>query len=353
MDDPDLLLVQQAEGASSDAAGRLRGLGLRPLAVPGLAEASASLARVAVDLVVLDLPLSDLEGDPTLREIAAEHTVVVLVESAPPSWLGELGVAVLEREEEGRHWERLTDILAEVRPTAEEPGPADPGLSELQAGLFVRFMAGLAHDINNVLSGVMGYASLLTHRLGERHPDSRFAKAIADSAAQAATVTDQALQSIRMLGRDTRPASIEDLFRGAERLLSAALPKSLSLDPRFGDGLPAAAPPPGETLALLAGVCLHVGDGFSAGASPSTLTIRVRALPPESDSPTRLEVEFLHDVFPEAAEKTVTGRGGIQVAPVRFSLLQEMARRLGGDLRIVPAAEGKRRLRLNLPAASA
>ena len=351
----DLLLVQGGPGAMPDPTDTLRRLGHRPFAVSDLTAAVARLAHLAVDAVLVDMPPEDLERNPAFHELAAGQALVVLLDGEAPPWLADLDVTLLPREKAGRHWERLADLVTRIEEPAEEPPEeapaADPRLSELQANVFVRLMAGLAHDINNVLSGVMGYASLLSHKLGERHPDSRFAKAIADSAARAAGMTDQALQSIRLLGHGSRPASLGDLLDGAERLMVAALPKSLGLDRQFGPELPAANCPPGELLSLLVGVCLHVGD--AVGLNSSTLKIRARALPAEGSALTVIEVEFTHDLFSEDqdAAEIVAGRGGIQVPPVPLDLLQEMAQRLGGDIE-AETAEDARTLRLRLVAAA-
>ena len=72
---------------------------------------------------------------------------------------------------------------------------------------------GVAHDLNNILAGVSGYAELMLLRLPEDSPSRKHAKAIRDSGLRAAAVVTDLLTISRNAASDKKVTNLNRLIR--------------------------------------------------------------------------------------------------------------------------------------------
>lgn len=190
-----------------------------------LAQASADLQDRAWDLVLLDLSLPDSRGLETLSAIRELSTTPVVILTADDrSQLAEEAVQA------GAHgclvkwnfdgsglWQAMSDAIEESR--------ADQSLEErvLQTQRLESLgvlAGGVAHDFNNMMTVVSGFAELI--KLNATGTLREYADRIQDVSFKASSLANQMLAYAR---RDTRPPSILDLSRavsGMKDLLVAA-----------------------------------------------------------------------------------------------------------------------------------
>ncbi|SHI95271.1 PAS domain S-box-containing protein [Malonomonas rubra DSM 5091] len=100
-----------------------------------------------------------------------------------------------------------------------------------------RLAGGVAHDFNNILSAIIGYAELITHRLEQEHSCFRYVQEIRNSGERAAGLTKQLLAFSR---KQTRTPQTLDL--GAEALalsdmLRRLVGEQIDLQIEVGDNL--------------------------------------------------------------------------------------------------------------------
>ena len=98
---------------------------------------------------------------------------------------------------------------------------------------------GIAHDFNNILTGILGYASLLKYRLGEQADMQRFVQIIETSSLRAADLIRQLLA----FSRGTQPegyqlVSTNRIIRETSKLLESSLGKKVELELELSSSLP-------------------------------------------------------------------------------------------------------------------
>lgn len=358
----EILLVSGDAESSAVACARMRRDGHQAFAAGGVGEAIQRLAHQAVDAVALDVPSDRLPGRDDLARLAANGAVVVaLVDPDRAAHAAEellpLGIEYVVREAGGGHWDRLDQVVRDAHlrrsgaaTASGSGGPARTQGAAVRGMVFSRVMAGLAHDLNNALSGVMGYASLLTRRLGADHPDAGFVESIAAAAEDAAALTDQALRLVRLASR-SGGARLQELFDGLARLLPTALPKALRFEIDLDPSLRPVSMGTGALVDLLLGLCLQAGDLIQGARA--TLRIRGRNRDTADASAPRVEIELTHEAPASARGASCLARGGIQQASIQFATLRDMAGDAGGELSEETRPGGLRRVLLTLPASSA
>jgi PAS domain S-box-containing protein len=101
-----------------------------------------------------------------------------------------------------------------------------------------RLAGGVAHDYNNILTAIIGYADFLLLKLGEGSPLGREVREIRKAGMRAAVVTQQLLAfsrqqvfSVRVLDLN---ALIQDLEKMLRRFTSERISLALHLDPSLG-----------------------------------------------------------------------------------------------------------------------
>ncbi|MCP4550165.1 MAG: transporter substrate-binding domain-containing protein [bacterium] len=89
--------------------------------------------------------------------------------------------------------------------------------------------AGVAHDYNNTLHGIMGYAELLTEDASLAPKQLGYAERILTSVRRASRLTDKLLAFTRQGKLLTSPLAIDTVIKDAISLLAPGLPKNIEL----------------------------------------------------------------------------------------------------------------------------
>lgn len=104
---------------------------------------------------------------------------------------------------------------------------------------------GVAHDMNNVLTGVLGHVSYLRLALKDTGDIGDSLEAIEDGARRAAGMTQQILKFAKAGGAGVGSVNLCEVVQAGIHLLKGALPKNITLRV-FGDSLP---------------LCVHADEG--------------------------------------------------------------------------------------------
>ncbi len=98
---------------------------------------------------------------------------------------------------------------------------------------------GVAHEINNPLSGIMNYAELIREDIGENSPASAYAQSIVDETERIAVIVKNLLQFSRQEKQTHSYASIYDIINQTVSLINTIIKKDqILLDIDIEEGLP-------------------------------------------------------------------------------------------------------------------
>ncbi len=138
-----------------------------------------------------------------------------------------------------------------------------------------QFAGGLAHELNNVMTGIMGFASLVKHELGEGHPCSEDVEEILSASHRARDLVSQILA----FGRRRKPVwallDLNEQVRQALRMLAPILGERIELKTLLEPGLPRLSADPAQIKQVIANLCLNARDAI---ADEGTLAIETRTV---------------------------------------------------------------------------
>jgi len=92
---------------------------------------------------------------------------------------------------------------------------------------------GVAHDFNNMLSGIMGSAELLSYEAGDNPKLKKYIDLIIESAKRSANLTSQLLAFSRKGKTISTPVDIHELIKAAIDLLERSIDKKIQISTRF------------------------------------------------------------------------------------------------------------------------
>jgi len=134
-----------------------------------------------------------------------------------------------------------------------------------------KLAGGIAHDFNNVLTGILGYASLMKRMTAEDQQLNRYAEVIENSAKRAAALTEHLLnfsrrQRVRVIDRIDLNALLGDvLFLMRESF------RNIMITTEFDPKLPQIKGNAGELQHAILNLCVNAKDAMPDGG-----TLRVR-----------------------------------------------------------------------------
>ncbi|MFO0752806.1 MAG: ATP-binding protein [Thermodesulfovibrionales bacterium] len=95
---------------------------------------------------------------------------------------------------------------------------------------------GVAHDFNNVLTTIQGYASLLPAVLHEPDQSKKYLEEIVRGCERAADLTRSLLAFSRKQSREPRPVDLNDIVAGIERMLRRLIGENIELKTSLVEG---------------------------------------------------------------------------------------------------------------------
>ena len=153
-----------------------------------------------------------------------------------------------------------------------------------------RLAGGVAHDINNALMSVMGYADLILMNLGEAHPLAEAAKEIKEGARRAASVTSQLLAFSRKQLIMPKVIDLNDLMEGMAKILRRILGEDIKLEVKFSRKPVWVKVDPNQMEQVIMNLAVNARDAMPEGGRLSLRT-DLEELDEASISRMRLELD--------------------------------------------------------------
>ncbi len=134
-----------------------------------------------------------------------------------------------------------------------------------------KLAGGVAHDFNNVLTGILGYASLMKKMAPQEGPLGRYAEVIEASAKRAATLTEHLLNFSRR--QKTKTVDVVDLnsLLGDVLFLVRESFRAINVEKELDTSLPRIRGDAGELQHVFLNLCVNAKDAMPEGG---TLTIK-------------------------------------------------------------------------------
>jgi signal transduction histidine kinase len=134
---------------------------------------------------------------------------------------------------------------------------------------------GIAHEFNNLLQSVQGYAELVLMGKDESSPDYQRLKAICRAAARGGQLTQQLLTYSRKSESKLRPLDLNKEVLETNRILQRTLPKMIDIRLDLANDLPHVKADPQQIEQILINLALNARDAMPQGGTLTISTERV------------------------------------------------------------------------------
>src|SRR6185503_9270873 len=137
-----------------------------------------------------------------------------------------------------------------------------------------RLAGGVAHDFNNIMTAVMGYAQIASESLPEDAPARDDLHEILRASGRASELTRQLLAFARRQVTQPRPVDLNNLIGETRKLLERLLGEDIMLRTEPAPDLPLVLVDPGQVEQVLVNLSVNARDAMALGG---LLTIATRA----------------------------------------------------------------------------
>ncbi len=128
-----------------------------------------------------------------------------------------------------------------------------------------RLAGGVAHDFNNILSGVMGYASLMKSKMSPTHPFYDYVETIERGAVRASELTARLLGFAKQ-GQFTKiRLDVNKIATDTAKLLQSTIKKTIEVNLKLEDGVPAVVGDPSQIHQVVMNLCVNARDAMPDG----------------------------------------------------------------------------------------
>jgi PAS domain S-box-containing protein len=177
-------------------------------------------------------------------------------------------------------------ILAIGQPIGGDAAGQDSLRQGQRLEMLGRLASGVAHDVNNLLTGVLLYCDLLTSSLGPGHPASKYAEEIRNAGFQASGVVRQLLALAKPSNCPPRLLSLNEIAEGMKDLLTRLIGKHIALQFYLDPNLGLVRMDPTHVQQILLNLVLNARDALPQGGQVQVKTgnCKVQILPDTSNS---------------------------------------------------------------------
>ncbi|RMG66917.1 MAG: PAS domain-containing hybrid sensor histidine kinase/response regulator, partial [Calditrichaeota bacterium] len=121
---------------------------------------------------------------------------------------------------------------------------------------------GVAHDFNNILGGILGYASFLKMKLPSDSPLHPYLDTIENGARRGAELTAQLLAFSRKSQGRSRPVQLNRVVREAHKLLRSTIDRAISVQLNLEEPLPTIEADETQLHQVIMNLCLNARDAI-------------------------------------------------------------------------------------------
>ncbi|MHC1742747.1 MAG: cache domain-containing protein [Syntrophobacteraceae bacterium] len=124
---------------------------------------------------------------------------------------------------------------------------------------------GVAHDFNNMLTPILGYAELLRGDLPKDHPHVEDLQQIIRAAERARDLTRQLLAFARKQTLEIRPVDLNAVIRGFESMLRRMIRENVAIEARLSDNVGIVSGDVGQIEQILLNLAVNAQDAMPEG----------------------------------------------------------------------------------------
>jgi two-component system, cell cycle sensor histidine kinase and response regulator CckA len=146
-----------------------------------------------------------------------------------------------------------------------------------------RLAGGVAHDFNNVLTAILGYAELLLDQFDEADPRRADVMEIRRSADRAANLTRQLLAFSRKQVMQPRILRLHDVVAGMESMLQRLVGTDVVIDVATEPGLWAVRADPGQVEQVVMNLAANARDAMPGGGHLTIQTGNITVAVPDPE----------------------------------------------------------------------
>jgi signal transduction histidine kinase len=201
-----------------------------------------------------------------------------------------------------------------------------------------RLAGGIAHEFNNLLTGILGYSDLLSSALPEDDPLLAYVTPIHSCAERAAVLTRQLLAFSRKQVVSPRPLELNEVLLGFEKMLRGLMGEDVQVVFQLQPDLPRVHADPGQIEQVLVNLGLNAREAMPRGGVLTVSTLQDEELVclAVRDTGTGMSDEVLAHLFEPFFTTKEVGKGpGLGLAAVHGIVHQN-----GGSID-VQSAPGK------------
>ena len=132
---------------------------------------------------------------------------------------------------------------------------------------------GIAHDFNNLLSAILGYAELLSEKLGAGHPLQHEAEQIARAGRSAASLTRQLLAFSRRQVLQPAVLDLNGVVANVEKMLRRLIGEHIDLNIKLAPELPRVRVDAGQLEQVLLNLAVNARDAMRDGGRLTIETV--------------------------------------------------------------------------------
>ncbi len=142
---------------------------------------------------------------------------------------------------------------------------------------------GIAHDFNNLLTAILGYAEVLSDKLGAGHPLQREAEQIGRAGRTAASLTRQLLAFSRRQVLQPAVLDLNGVVSNVEKMLRRLIGEHIDLVIRLGGDLPRVRVDAGQLEQVLLNLAVNARDAMREGGRLTIETAAIDVADPDDD----------------------------------------------------------------------
>ncbi len=147
-----------------------------------------------------------------------------------------------------------------------------------------RLSGGVAHDLNNLLSPILGYAELLLEDLGPGDQRREAAEQILEAAQRARDLVRQLLAFSRRQTLEFRPLDLGQVVREFGKLLRRTIPENVQIEMDLAPDLPTILADVGQLEQVILNLAVNARDAMPEGGSLIFRTRLVHITPEEAQA---------------------------------------------------------------------
>lgn len=144
-----------------------------------------------------------------------------------------------------------------------------------------RLAGGVAHDFNNILGGILGYATLMADTVDRESPVYNYARAIETAALRAAELTRQLLTFARSGKFKQEAVDLNVVIQETLKLLDSSLAPAVSVSVELGAALCHIAADRSQMEQVLMNLCLNSRDALQ-DQRDARIVVRTRNVRPDA-----------------------------------------------------------------------